>query len=74
MLWHDGTGYCLLYKRLDRAVYRIPLAIPADARQVTVSRRELDLIFEGIDRAVLRAVGRAARASLAVVPAATSPR
>jgi transposase len=65
LLWHDGSGYALLYKRLDRNVYRIPLAVPAGAQQVIVSRRELDLIFEGIDRATLRTVGRAARESLA---------
>ncbi len=28
MLWHDGSGYCLFYKRLDRGTYRIPLAGP----------------------------------------------
>jgi transposase len=58
LLWHDGTGYCLLYKRLDRAVYRIPLAIPAGARQVTVSARELALLLEGIDEEALRAARR----------------
>jgi transposase len=58
VLWHDGRGYCLLYKRLDRGVYRIPLAIPAGARQVTVSRSELAVVFEGIDPATLRAARR----------------
>jgi transposase len=58
LLWHDGTGYCLLYKRLDRGAYRIPLAIPAGARQVTVSERELSLLLEGIDEAALRAARR----------------
>jgi len=55
IFWHDATGYCLLYKRLDRGVYRIPLAIPAGATRVTVSRRELELLLEGIDRRALRA-------------------
>ncbi len=54
ILWHDGRGYCLIYKRLDRGRYRIPLAIPADAAQVTVTRRELAGLFEGIDPALLR--------------------
>ena len=58
LLWHDGTGYCLLYKRLDRGAYRIPLAIPAGARQVTVSERELSILLEGIDEAALRAARR----------------
>ena len=41
LLWHDGGGYCLFYKRLDRGTYRIPLAIPPEAQQVSVSAREL---------------------------------
>jgi transposase len=58
LLWHDGRGYCLFYKRLDRGTYRIPLAIPPSARQVTVSARELALVLEGIDEATLRAARR----------------
>jgi transposase len=53
ILWHDGRGFCLFYKRLDRGVYRIPLAIPAHASSVHVSPRELALILEGIDQAAL---------------------
>jgi len=62
MLWHDGVGYCLLYKRLDRGTYRIPLAIPAGARHVTASARELSVLLEGIDEATLRAARRTALA------------
>lgn len=51
ILWHDGRGYCLIYKRLDRGTYRIPLAIPPGASEVTVSRRELAVLFDGIDSA-----------------------
>lgn len=58
LLWNDGSGYCLFYKRLDRGTYRIPLAIPPGARQVTVSARELALVLEGIDEATLRAARR----------------
>jgi transposase len=58
LLWHDGTGYCVLYKRLDRATYRIPMAIPQGASRVVVSERELQLLLEGIDREVLRAARR----------------
>lgn len=62
LLWHDGTGYCLLYKRLDRGSYRIPLAIPAGAQHVKVSAREVALLLEGIDESVLRAARRAVAA------------
>jgi transposase len=75
LLWHDGGGYCQLYKRLDRNRYRIPLAIPVDARSVVVSRRELRLLFEGIDRGMLRAARRRARQRRKSTepPSSTSP-
>lgn len=62
LLWHDGTGYRILYKRLDRGRYRVPLPVPADARRVEVTARELELILEGLDRALLRDARRATRA------------
>jgi len=58
MLWHDGSGYCVFYKRLDRGAYRIPLAIPAGARHVSVSAREVSVLLEGINEATLRAARR----------------
>jgi transposase len=61
LLWHDGRGYLILYKRIDRGRYRIPLAIPPDARSVTVSRRELEILLEGIDKQAVRRVVRLAR-------------
>jgi transposase len=58
ILWHDAKGYCIFYRRLDRGVYRIPVAIPPGAQQVTASRRELELLLQGIDRRALRAARR----------------
>jgi transposase len=63
ILWFDGTGYCMFYRRLDRGVYRIPLAIPAGTASVSVSRRELELLLRGIDRRVLSAARRGARSA-----------
>jgi transposase len=63
LLWHDGSGFLLLYKRLDRGTYRIPLAVPADARRVSVSREELSVLFEGIDERRLRRARALARSS-----------
>ena len=54
ILWHDGSGYCLFYKRLDRNRYRIPVAVPSNASSVIVSERELRLILEGINMSLLR--------------------
>lgn len=58
VLWRRNTGYALLYLRLDRGTYRIPLTIPADATHVRVSSRELALLLEGIDHSLLREARR----------------
>lgn len=60
ILLHQNRGYWLLYKRLDRGTYRIPLAIPPGAKSVTVSRRELTVLLRGIDKQVLRQARRSA--------------
>lgn len=60
ILWHNGRGYCLFYMRLDRGTYRIPAAIPPNARSVQVSERELALLLDGIDRRLLQAARRTA--------------
>jgi transposase len=62
MIWHDGSGYCVFYKRLDRGTYRIPLAIPAGARHVSISAREVTVLLEGIDDAMLRSAQRSVAA------------
>lgn len=61
LLWHDRRGYVLLYKRLDRGTYRIPLAIPAETKRVQVTRRELTLLLQGMDHALLRRAHRRLR-------------
>jgi transposase len=61
ILWHDGRGYWLLYKRLDRGTYRIPLAIPPGAPSVKVSKRELTHLLRGVDRRLLRRARRTSR-------------
>jgi transposase len=47
-LWWDRSGYCILYKRLSRGVFRIPAAA-SDATSVAIDARELALILEGIE-------------------------
>jgi transposase len=55
LLWHDGHAYCLFYKRLDPGrTFRIPLAIPPDAKSVVVDERELHLILRGLNHKLLR--------------------
>ena len=47
-LWWDKTGYCILYKRLSRGVFRMPAAV-AGATSVLIDPQELALILEGIE-------------------------
>lgn len=63
LLWHDGGGYVVLYKRLDRTTFRVPLAIPPGAKQVRVKREELMVLLDGIDEARLRRARVIARAA-----------
>jgi len=44
----DGSGFVLLYKRLDRGRFaRVEPTRPAD-RSVTIAARELALLLEGV--------------------------
>lgn len=59
LLWHNGRGYALLYTRLDRGTFRVPLAVPETASHVSVSRKELRLLLDGIAPHALRDARRA---------------
>jgi transposase len=48
ILWWDCTGYCLLYKRLERGAFRIPDALEPGEDKVAIDLRELAKILEGI--------------------------
>lgn len=48
-LFFDGSGLCLLYKRLDRGTFRIPQASHAEATSIELSDRELDELLDGIE-------------------------
>lgn len=49
VLFFDGTGLCVFYKRLDRGTFRVPQAPHADAVSIELSERELHDLLEGID-------------------------
>lgn len=62
-LWWDKTGYCILYKRLSRGVFRLPAAT-GDTKSVLVDVKELALILEGIELPARKLkIKRAARES-----------
>ena len=48
-LWWDRTGYCILYKRLERGTFRMPSALRAREASVMIDAAELGKILEGIE-------------------------
>jgi transposase len=48
VLFCDGTGMCVFYKRLDRGTFRLPEAAPG-AASVAIDERALDDLLDGID-------------------------
>lgn len=48
VLFCDGTGMCVFYKRLDRGTFRLPEAAPGMA-SVAIDERALDDLLDGID-------------------------
>ena len=49
VLFFDGSGLCLFYKRLDRGTFRVPEAPAAGAPGVEIDERVLDALLDGID-------------------------
>ena len=49
VLWWDRTGYCILYKRLERGAFRVPSALEPKHASVSIGADELAKILEGID-------------------------
>jgi transposase len=49
VLFFDGTGMCVFYKRLDHSTFRLPEATDAKATSVVIDERELDDLLDGID-------------------------
>lgn len=48
VLFFDGTGLCLFYKRLDKGTFRLP-DVPPGATHVAIDERALDDLLDGID-------------------------
>ena len=47
-LFFDRTGYCILYKRLDKGTFRLPAVPEPGARSVAIDEAELALMLEGL--------------------------
>lgn len=60
VLFFDGTGMCVFYKRLDQGTFRLPEPMDEQATTVELNERELDALLDGIDvEAKARKVPRA---------------
>jgi transposase len=49
VLFFDGSGMVIFYKRLDRGRFQIPEAAHADMRHVEVDDATLEALLDGID-------------------------
>lgn len=49
ILFWDRSGYCLIYKRLERGTFRLPVEVDAKAKHFEMEAADLSLMLEGID-------------------------
>ncbi len=49
VLFFDGTGMCIFYKRLDKGTFKLPEASNPKATHVEVDDATLDALLDGID-------------------------
>ena len=49
VLFFDGSGMCLFYKRLDQSTFRLPEPLAEGATSVVIDERALDDLLDGID-------------------------
>ena len=55
ILYWDGTGFCIWYKRLERGSFQRPPAVAGEERLgLELSTGQLSLMLEGIDLASVR--------------------
>lgn len=48
VLFFDGTGLCLFYKRLDSGTFRLP-PVPEGTATLAIEERVLDDLLDGVD-------------------------
>ena len=49
VLFFDGSGMCVFYKRLDRGVFRLPEPLVEGETTVVIEERVLDDLLDGIE-------------------------
>jgi transposase len=58
ILFYDATGAWLLYKRLDRSRFPLPVTLDANATHIAVSAEELTLLLRGLETGRARPISR----------------
>jgi len=54
ILFFDGSGLCLFYKRLDKGIFRLPVPLKEGELVVTLEQAALEDLLDGIDVAPLK--------------------
>ena len=49
ILYFDGSGLCIFYKRLDRGTFRLPRSLDEHSRSVEIEPRMLEDLLDGVD-------------------------
>lgn len=49
ILFFDGSGMAIFYKRLDRSTFRVPSPPSSSARYVEIDEVSLEALLDGID-------------------------
>lgn len=49
IVYFDGSGLCILYKRLDKSTFRVPTSFDEHARAVEIDERVLADLLAGVD-------------------------
>jgi transposase len=49
VLWFDRNGFCILYKRLHRAHFKLPEATASDRPMAAIEARALAVMLRGVE-------------------------
>ena len=49
ILFFDGTGLCIFYKRLDKKTFRLPAPLDEHSSTVVIEEGALDDLLDGLD-------------------------
>lgn len=48
VLFFDGTGMCILHKRLDRGVFKVPSRVEGDAGHMEIDEAAFEALLDGL--------------------------